>query len=393
MKVVLFGLPYSPNVGDGVIADCLAEALRTRLPDAEVICVDLSGRTGWGAVTVRNREAILKILGRLPRGLRHRIVLNRLGALLDRAEPAWRAVLEGADLAVIGGGQLFSDADLNFPAKVQRAARLAARARVPIAIHAVGVAANWSRKGRELFGAVLDADLRQVAVRDANSAEAWRAQMAGNGPAPIIGRDPGLLAAACYGAKSAGEAVGVCISAPELLQYHAEAGVAGGGTDFWAGVAGELVTAGHPVRLFCNGAAEDRAALSRLAGHPGMATLIGQGTVTVAPAPETSSVLAAEIGSLRAVVAHRLHACILAYAFQRPAIGLGWDRKVESFFDSIGQPDWFVGREDADAHRIAERLTGALRTGVNPEVHARVLSETEASIDKLVRLISAHHAT
>jgi polysaccharide pyruvyl transferase WcaK-like protein len=381
MHVVLFGLPYSPNVGDGIIAECLAHAIRAERPGARVTPLDLSGRTGWGAVTVRNRGLALRVLRRLPRRLREPLVLARLARLLDAAAPAWTAALADADLAVIGGGQLFSDADLNFPAKIARAAGLVAEARVPLAIHAVGVARNWSPRGAALFRAVLAADLRRVGVRDALSAEAWRAQMPG-GPAPVLARDPGLLAAACYGPADPGPAVGLCVTAPGILGYHADAAVAGaaGGLRFWSDLAEAVAAAGHPVRLFCNGAEEDRAALARLAATPPVAALLRAGRASVAPPPATATDLAQEIRALRAVVAHRLHACILAHAWARPAVGLGWDRKVESFFASVGQSESFVGAGDIDGRSVAARLDAALARGVDPATHAAVLAETRAAV-------------
>ncbi|WP_158243149.1 polysaccharide pyruvyl transferase family protein [Acidimangrovimonas sediminis] len=379
MKLVLFGLPYSPNLGDGVIAECLAHALRDLVPGAEVVTVDLSGREGFGQVTVRNRSAVLKLLGALPRPARHALVTWKLGRMLDAAEPRWRAAVEGAGAVLIGGGQLFSDADLNFPLKIARAAGIAGTAGVPVAIHAVGVSRNWSAAGARLFSRVFAADLRRVAIRDAPSIAAWKAQVAGASPVPVSARDPGLLAAACYGPAPRQEGwVGLGVTDPALLGYHADAEVAGRGAGFTEALARALVAGGQRVLLFCNGAEEDRAALEALADPLG--DLIAAGQVRIAPVSTRPAELAHLVGGLDGLVAHRLHACILGYAYGRPVVGLGWDRKVESFFASVEAERFCVTDPAARPEAVAATVAGALASGVDATVHGRALDEARAAV-------------
>lgn len=372
MRIVQFGLPYSPNLGDGIIAECFAHGVGEVAPKARVVSIDLSGRTGFGHAVVANRTRALAVLKRLPRPARHALVQIRLGQVLSGAAPLWREVLEGADLAVIGGGQLFSDADLNFPLKVARAAELAHAAGVPVAVHAAGVAANWSRRGTALFARLFETELRGVGLRDAPSVAAWRAQTGERGPAPWLARDPGLLAAGRYGPVQADERVGLCVAAPGILSYHAE-GALTSGTGPFADLARALMAEGHALRLFTNGAEEDDAALAAVA--EALAPEVADGRAAVAPRPLRPEALARTVASCRAVVAHRLHACIVAFAYGRPVVGLGWDRKVESFFASVGASQAFAPAGE-EAGRIAARLSRVLAVG--PDAAARATAEAEA---------------
>lgn len=394
MKVVQFGLCYSPNVGDGIIAECFAHGVRCLRPGAVVAAIDISGRSGFGAVTVRNRELALKVLRNMPRVLRQRVVLTRLNAMLDRVVPEWERIAADADLAVIGGGQVFSDADLNFPAKIARASDVVRRAGLPLAIYAVGASQNWSGRGRALFRQVYAADLRIVGVRDAPSCEAWLAETDEQPPLPEITRDPGLLAASCYGrGDGPRDRVGVCVTSPDILSYHADRAVAGSDTrDFFAELVTTLAARGHPLRLFCNGAEEDRRAVDRLVATPEIARLIADGTVEIAPHPETPAALAALIAGTRAVVAHRLHACIVAYSYALPVIGLGWDRKVESFFGSVGLDRFFFGGTSAPASEVADRLDEALAAGLDDSTHARAIAEAWDGIDRTLTACGALRA-
>lgn len=388
MKIVQFGLPYSPNVGDGIISETLGHALRAAVPGLDYSSVDISGRAGFGAETVRNRSQALAVLRGLPKRVRGRLVEARLGRMLDRVVPDWTAALEGADLAVLGGGQIFSDADLNFCTKVARVAQVTRAANVPLAICAAGVSQNWSGRGADLFGAVFGADLRLVGLRDAPSIAAWAAQTGGRGPEPVFMRDPGLLAAELYGDPSApGDVVGLGIAAPELLRYHADTPVTGAeGIAFFANLAAELARRGHKVRLFCNGAAEDAAALAKVAAMPAVAALVAEDRIEVVARPERPADLAAVLRDCGVVVAHRMHACIVAWSYRVPVVGLGWDRKVESFLTSVGDEDSFAGGDAAGVTAVADRAEARLATGIDAATHARVLEETRTGLARLCRL-------
>lgn len=386
-----FGLCHSPNLGDGVIADCLAHGLRARRPGAEVAHVDISGRAARGAVTIRNRRLVLAVLDHLPRPLRHALARRRLNGLIDLVEAGWRAAAAGADLAVIGGGQIFSDAHLNFPVKIGRAAAILREAGTPVAIHAVGVSRNWSAEGTALFARVLDCDLRMVGTRDAGSATAWAAQMPG-GPPPVATADPGLLAAACYGPPPAPpKGIGLCVTDFAVLGHHADGTVAGAARDpvaFYAGIAAALAGAGHRVTLFCNGAAEDAAQVDRVARAPALAALRAEGRVRVAPAAADPAGLARLIAGFEAVVAHRLHACIVAYSYGRPVVGLGWDRKLEAFFDMVGLPEHVSADPAMDGPGVARMVAGALERGIAPDAHATAIGAAWEGIDTLLGCVT-----
>ncbi|WP_397543202.1 polysaccharide pyruvyl transferase family protein [Roseovarius salis] len=381
-KIVIFGLPYSPNTGDGVIADCLRAGLKTASPGVDVHHVDISGRTGFGAVTVRNRAAALAVLRLLPRPAAQALVVHRLGRMLDGFEPLWRDTAKGADLAVIGGGQIFSDADLNFCLKIDRIARILRELACPTVVHGAGVARNWTPRGARLFRTLLDCDLQAVGLRDDASIRAWTEQMGDTGPAPRLTRDPALIAADVYHPTHQGTGwIGLCVTDPAILSYHAEGRKnAIRRSDSFAVTALGLAARGHRVALFCNGAAEDRAALDAVRAHPDIAAAMFRGEIRAETPPDTPAGLAAIVARLDAVVAHRLHACILAYAFKRPVVGLGWDRKLESFLHSVGLERFFLPAAEHTHDKVAVLLEEALGTGIDPARHATVVSQTRASI-------------
>lgn len=365
-RIVIFAVPYSPNLGDGIIAECLAAGLTTH-NGITVTHRDVSGRQEFGSVVVGNRARLLTLLDRLPLWIAQRLVKWRFGRILPTVQEDWQEAIASADIVMIGGGQLFSDAHLNFCLKIAAVADLAREVGRPVVVYGAGVARNWTPQGRDLFARLLCCDLRLVGLRDQRSIDNWTDQMQG-GPAPVLTRDPGLLAAVTYAKYDAGSkgGIGLCVTSPQVLTHH------GGSSatlqlDVMAEIAERIVTEGHRVSLFCNGAAEDRDAVAGLAAHPLIAPLVTQGQIAIAPFPDRPRDLATMIAAFDAVIAHRLHACIVAFAFKRPVIGLGWDDKLESFFASADLMANFLPAKQIDADNVFNRLSAALKNGVNSD--------------------------
>ena len=385
MKIVQFGLCFSPNLGDGVIAECIGHGLRTKRPDATVTHIDLSGRQDFGQVVIPNREAILAIVDRLPLFIRQRLAQWKLNRLVDGVADQWRKAAQ-ANLAIIGGGQVFSDSNLNFPIKIGRVADILAQTQTPTAVFGVGVSKNWTPKGKHLFHKLADADVRMVGVRDDGSAAGWRAQMS-QGPAPELTLDPGLLAALHYGPVADPKGVGLCVTDFGILAHHASGTVAGAAataTAFYAGIAGAVLKKGHAVTLFCNGAAEDIALLEKVAADPSLQGYRDANHLHVPTAPRTPTELVAIIAGCEAVIAHRLHACIVAYSYGRPIVGLGWDTKLDAFFETAGLSGCFSSAPDLSAQDVADLVTGAMAQGIDADHHAKLLADTWDGFDRVL---------
>lgn len=383
-RVVIAGLPYSENVGDGVVSDCIAWALTADVPDVQIQLLDLAGRAGPGHRYMRHRSTVVRVLDQLPGPVRRQLVRASFARQFRRTDPVWRESLAAADLVVVPGGQLFSGLDLNFPRKVARVALLAAANGVPIVIGAVGVARDWSPAARRMFRELLRADVRFVGVRDQASVDAWRDQF---GPElqPELLPDPGVLARSCYGlvARTDDAPIGVSVAGVGTLTYHADMPVAGAGTfpaainltAMLRGLVLDLVARGHRVRMFCNGSAEDATAMEALGADPMLSEAVAGGRVEVAVPPRTGRELAEIVAPCSAVVGHRLHACVVAYGYGVPIVGLAWDRKVSSFFAAVGLGEFMVEDALARSSTVADLVEAAIMRGIDPEAHAAVVKE------------------
>ncbi|MGB3388155.1 MAG: polysaccharide pyruvyl transferase family protein [Pseudaminobacter sp.] len=399
MRILIFNVKFSENLGDGVLAMCLERALMRARPDIEVETVDIAGRQAFGGGAREGRRALLRLLELMPPRLRRLAVSFVLSRSMPRWSRFWKERVDQSDVAVIGGGNLFQDDDLNFPLKIGAVLDILRDAGLPVAVHAVGASRQWSLRARELFARLLGNRIVHVSVRDERSRQNWRSYF-GETFDVGISPDPGLLAAEMMGSRreplqTREPAVGICVTHPVILRRHAGMAfsqVPVRSVSAYSELCRELVKLGHPVLLFNNGAREDQSFLDLVMQDPACAEMIGSGLLTAAPRPREPLELLSLLQPLSAVVAHRLHASIIAYSFRIPHVGLGWDSKVESFFKSVGR-DRFLIQGDCGPRDVAACVAAAIADGIDPALHACQLEQARKGIGHLLDKLSAAVAT
>jgi polysaccharide pyruvyl transferase WcaK-like protein len=139
-------------------------------------------------------------------------------------------------------------------------------------------------------------------------------------------------------------------------------------------LARELLARGFDVSLFTNGPHDDEEVLDLVMGA------IDDQRVKRAVRPHRPAELAAVIRSFDAVISHRLHANILAYAFRIPHVGCAWDPKVDAFFCSVGRDDFVAELGRVGPAEICTLLERALEQGIDPATHAKVVADTKLAI-------------
>lgn len=395
MRIVLVGGAYSDNLGDAVIADCLTRALLRRMPGAEIVPLDIAGRLGAGLSHFPQKRLVHRCLGASPEQVRRMVVLVGGSVMLRlRIEPRWRSILRDDDLVVIGGGHLLQDGDLNFPLKVRGVIRLVRRSGSPWAVYSVGVSGRWSGLGRSFFRPVFEEPgPLYCSVRDPDS----KGHLLGHFPAlPAeeirVDPDPALLAETVYGpAVEPAQRefdIGICVAHPDVLRF----GSAGDFqtaptllTDKWVRYIRELEQRGFKTALFTNGSREDDEYLQALAVRLG-----GQGRTTLLPRAIRPSDLASTIGRMRALIAARLHAGIIAYALNIPCLGLAWDRKLDSFYAMCRRSEWLLSFTRETVETLADRTGRLLQEPLDPAVRAQILGQCQAGVDRLADHLQRH---
>lgn len=386
-RVRLFNVKYSPNLGDGLLSECLERALIECGAAADTWSVDLAGRNSYGGGTPA-RSLQMRVLEAIPGPLRRPAVRVPMAVQAHRLwRPHYRQALEGADCAVIGGGNLITDLDLNFPTKIAIAVDEAARRGLPVFIYGCGASANWTPPARALLeGAMRQRVIRRVFVRDERSRRIWNdlAGSAWNLEATLV-RDPGLLAAQCYGLTTQpgqdDPVIGINVTSQLALRYHSDRAPSASQLDVWyLDLARTLRALGHRLAVFTNGSPEDQAALERL--RPAFEQLGGSGHVSF-PEPRSPEELAQLIAGLNGLTAFRMHAVIAAYACGVPFLALAWDAKIEAFLHSVGRESCLCKTTRTSGTAAAKRLLDVMRTGIPDAERELVVTQARRGVAML----------
>lgn len=396
MKISLLNVKYSPNLGDGIIAECLEHALSQSDDVSDVSSCDLAGRTEFGKGLNGSRQKIRRAFSVLPKGVRQFFMSGALKALIKfKLSQHYSETLQGADCVVIGGGQLIADKDLNFPRKISGALHEINLEQTPVAIYSAGVAKDFSKKGHFLFQTGFNDRLASVHVRDELSVERWNRTF--HQPTARKVWDPGFLASEIYPTpfkqKRVQPIIGLGITHPQTLSLHSDNQDDALNSEEWISffcrVASELQAQGASVELFTNGAADDQefartiqlAYLEKFESNP---------ELTLAETPLVPAELAATIGYYDAVISHRLHANIVAYSFSIPHVGLGWDSKMQGYFSETHRSDFLVtAPRVSDAQSVGALAMRALKEGIQPALLMEIQHEIHQQSRNLVKSLSA----
>jgi glycosyltransferase involved in cell wall biosynthesis/polysaccharide pyruvyl transferase WcaK-like protein len=393
-SIRLFNVKYSPNLGDGLLSEALERALHEQGADREgTTSVDLAARAAYGGAG-GTRSLMLRALNALPNDLRQRAIQVPLQLMLrQKWLPHYESQLGAADAVVIGGGNLFTDMDLNFPVKLAAVLNLVSRRHLPIAIYGVGVSGDWSEQGLHFMRTALSgARLCYISVRDEPSQENFNLLFADSaGLRAELVRDPGLLTSRYIKpsiTRNPTPRVGLCITSGIAVRYHSHVNISDIDLGEWyASLCEGLTRRGYVVDVFTNGSPEDEHFLDLLSSR---LDSIAEGTI-YRKRLKAPTELATFSASLDVLVAHRMHALIAAYSYGVPIFALRWDRKVDAFMASIGEMDCIASTQISTLRDVLERIDSLLqRPSGHREGHSEVLEEAYTNVGGLYRaLVSA----
>jgi polysaccharide pyruvyl transferase WcaK-like protein len=390
LHIRLFNVKFSPNLGDGLLSECLEAALVRLGAHSDTWSVDLAARRAYGD-SLAGRTQILSALDMMPGWLRRQAIRVPL-ALHARRKwgPHFARQIEGAQAAVIGGGNLISDIDLNFPTKLTLAINEIERIGVPFVVYASGVSSDWTKHGTAMMQKAFSSPLlRAVFVRDHGSKLLWDQKLAdASGKEAIVVRDPGLLASEFNPPAQRRERVkpvaGVGIMSHIAIRYHADNAPAPGYLERWyVELIQGLIEKGFHVAVFTNGSPEDIAYLERI--RPAIQLLAGNSVSF--PVQRTPTELCGIISGLDVLVAYRMHAIIAAYSYGVPAVALAWDHKLKSFMKSVHREEWLSDVTQVDAQAATELACRAVEAGIPDEERKQVLKETWDGVAQLLEVL------
>lgn len=404
MKISVFNVKYSDNLGDGIIAECLESSLKQFIPSCELTTIDLTGRDAFGSSGTLSssvkkggmRSFLMKIYEKLPAKFKQVIFTQASQQIIKKTQcPNWLDKINQSDVIIIGGGQLFCNHMLYFPLRLHALATVLKQTNKPIAIYGVGVDKSFSAKASKLLSTITEGkNIFFISVRDDDSKVSWENHF--NSTAEFVTRDPGLLAYDVYAEHikikqsiTDIKTIGINLmmdstavlnqSEPKLIPLN---------EDLFYETGVLLASQGHKVVYFTNGLPVDESIKLRIKKKFERDSKYKHLDISFLVRLTTPTQLAVTISKLDLLIAHRLHANILAYSMMIPHVGIGWSIKMNSFFDAVERKKYFV---PADKNLNAEALVNtALRTleeGIDENVHKNVVTEARLGVEHLCSAI------
>ncbi|WP_336923648.1 polysaccharide pyruvyl transferase family protein [Aquipuribacter sp. SD81] len=354
-RVAVAGWYGAGNVGDDLLLESVAGALERAGAAVEVVGHDPAAvlrRHGLPAVSRLDLPGVEQVLGRCDA-----LVLGGGGLLHDYTFQA-------------NGGVVGTFASSHgSPSSLLPLALTARILRRPFHLYGIGAGPLTDPGARDLVDHLVQlAD--SVDVRDEESAQLLR-DVAAPGRRPAVGTHPDPV----YGLPVADVAPRV---APGAVAVNARPWPAApeGFRPALVRVLRDLVARGERL-VGLPMAPQDVAVTAAL-----LREVTGAEDVEMVPLGGGTDAFVADVGASRAVVAMRLHACLLAHRRRVPVVGLSYDPKVRRHFAELGRDDLVVDLEAVaadDGAALARAVDRALAEGGTlPEPAAQAVALLEA---------------
>ena len=325
MKIVIAGVPYSANLGDGLIASILRSIITERRPDVEIVHLDLANRQDLAPTVDAEAGSRLRVTALHLHSYGPKSILDQGYGLYKQASSRlmideWSNTLDGSDLLLIGPGQLFSARTANFPAKLELLGRALGRCTSAPSVKLVGCGVDTSgsrASKRMLVNAISGLNISSALFRDATSASRFRALPGVEGISVEVAPDIAVAAdVLAQGDDAHIDLTGaVYVDAVDLVAYDDVAGRPEAGTDLYRSAIQLALdeTKADAVVIGSNGLREDTQAAINLVDNLNLDVDVR----LAAPLASPEDIVGRAAASA-ATVGVRLHALLPALAVGKP---------------------------------------------------------------------------
>lgn len=384
IRIVFVGLYDEENLGDPIITYCTEWLYRKVITHHEItssyLYLDYIEKT-W------HKKLIYKVVNKLVQAFwgydkAQEILSNKL---LFRTQTYFEQGIQGADMVVVVGGGLVKYSYQFFYFELMALLRAGEKLDVPIILNAVGVEGYDVNNARcQLLKKMLQMpSLIYVSTRD--DLETLIHGYFNNNPSIPVGKvaDPAVWAKEAFGidCKTDRNVIGLGVAREGIFQDY---GIDFSPTqlkDLYFSIIRKLLQQGCQVEIFTNGLSADNILAKELWNELRKVNLS-----VVLRLPLNPRHLVEIISCYKGVIATRLHACIIAYSMNVPAVGLVWNNKLTLFGKNINREENFVTIANFNAPYIICQLNKAIQDGYDIKVRSSFRQTILDSIHNVAQL-------
>lgn len=393
ISICFVGLYEQTNLGDPILAQCTEWLYQNHLSGFDVqtqhICLNkIDNRFCYKP----NKKdlLVLRFCKMLPVSERLKERLKGYYCCLLNKRFFYKQ-LKDVDCLVVTGGGLVKYKYEFFWNSLYSLIRVAEKKNVPVLFNAVGIEGydNDNYKCRQLKKCLNNKIIRQITVRD-DIETLVNCYFDGHPKIPCYAvADSAVWSSDCYGVKRNNKdsnKIGLCVARGNLFQDNGLPFSSNQLEQLYVEIAKDLLTEGYEVVIFTNGANCDRS----------MAIKVGDllkdysGSVNVW-LPDVHPItwqgaqgLISKIASLKAVVATRMHTCIISYSLGVPCVGLVWNDKLFLWGKNIKQEANFLKCCDLMPNKVVEQLKIAMYTEIDESYKLRFKNTVSDSIKSII---------
>lgn len=283
--------------------------------------------------------------------------------LKKRRDEYFKAALKGKDMAVVVGGGIIKFKVQYFYQGLRALFEGCDSYHIPAVLNAVGVEGFdiKNKKCIALRELLHSPSLKYISTRDDYETLIHK-YFEERSVIPLRKVcDPAVWASEIYNiSKQESKIIGIGVIRDNIFEDYGKSFPAPAYVDLMVSLTSALHDKGFDVGLFTNGSEEDGVTAYKIQKE------LARNDINVEVIlPSDAEHLIAIISGFRAVIASRLHACIISYSLNIPVVGLVWNDKVKDFGYNINCPDDFLEVEKLSARTIQDRLYNAIEKGQN----------------------------
>ncbi|HBC3841600.1 TPA: polysaccharide pyruvyl transferase family protein [Vibrio parahaemolyticus] len=354
MKVIVVGMIYSNNLGDGVIFHSLKLALEEL--GAKVDSLDTSGMKGFQSIESNKnnkglKSKLINISPTLYKSLT--IVTSMIGR--KKFNKFAEEKIKNADMVIIGGGQLITNFTETLPTRLLDIAELCNRNSKPYSIYGCGVGNSFTKLGKSKYTKLLNG-ASYVSVRGLDSKARLEKYCNIKGvklvPDPVFGLN------STKSLKESRIFVGICYQDIMSMAMHerkfldiGKCGV----EEIVFNIVNQYKQLGIRCAIFTNGDPVDFSYANEF--YNKYKNVVD---FELAERPTTPVELIDLISNFSHVISFRMHGAIIAHALGKPTLNIVWDKKINEVWGTVNNESVPVAVDDFIEKKTMLKLAKSL---------------------------------
>ncbi len=381
-KIVICGLIHDLNLGEHIIFETVQYLFKKKLAKSDyIVQADLFGRVKSRVLWNKKDDPFNMIRNNTINVLKkvfsffNKDISNILSYIEWSISPNgkkrlikyFRSIFKEASLIIIDGGGIIECEVHQYQLPLEAIVKVAREMNIPVIFNAVGLVGIYNEKDfrYKLMKKVLNDDIvKHISVRD-DIDTMNNLYLKTNGKKAILAADSAVWVSEAFKINKNvnADTIGLGMIRSNIYDDYNLGMSEYDLINIWTSIIKELEKRNYKWKIFCNGFYKDNELGEKILDKLN----ITDKEKYICNVPNSAYELAEMISNFKAIICHRLHACITAYSLDIPAIALSWNKKLGYFYKYIGFPERVLEPNKFDPVIIVDCMEKSIIEGYRDE--------------------------